>query len=72
MTENKAVLVIGLEPTQHESELAGSAELIATRLRSYQSAGLQYLVLDPTHHDEPAQALKAIEFFAFEVRPLLG
>jgi len=30
------------------------------------------LVLDPTHHDEPAQALKAIEFFAFEVRPLLG
>lgn len=56
----------------HESELTGSAELIAARLRSYRDAGLQYLVLDPTQHAAPAEALEAIEFFAREVRPLLG
>ena len=56
----------------HESELTGSAELIAARLRSYRDAGLQYLVLDPTQHGAPAEALEAIEFFAREVRPLLG
>jgi probable F420-dependent oxidoreductase len=57
---------------QHESELTGSAELIAARLRSYRDAGLQYLVLDPTQHGAPAEALEAIEFFAREVGPLLG
>jgi len=56
----------------HESELTGSAELIAARLRSYRDAGLQYLVLDPTQHAAPAEALEAIEFFAREVGPLLG
>ena len=56
----------------HESELTGSAELIATRLRSYRDAGLQYLVVDPTQHGAPAEALEAIEFFAREVRPLIG
>jgi probable F420-dependent oxidoreductase len=56
----------------HESELTGSAELIAARLRSYRDAGLQYLVLDPTQHGAPAEALEAIEFFAREVGPLLG
>ena len=56
----------------HESELTGSAELIAARLRRYRDAGLQYLVLDPTQHGAPAAALEAIEFFAREVRPLLG
>ena len=56
----------------HESALTGSAELIAARLRSYRDAGLQYLVLDPTQHAAPAEALEAIEFFASEVRPLLG
>ena len=56
----------------HESELTGSAELIAARLRSYRDAGLQYLVLDPTQHAAPAAALEAIEFFAREVGPLLG
>ena len=56
----------------HESELTGSAELIAARLRRYRDAGLQYLVLDPTQHGAPAEALEAIEFFAREVRPLLG
>ena len=56
----------------HESELTGSAELIAARLRRYRDAGLQYLVLDPTQHAAPAAALEAIEFFAREVGPLLG
>jgi probable F420-dependent oxidoreductase len=56
----------------HEAELAGSAEAMAAKLRSYRDAGLQYLVLDPTHHDAPAEALEAIDFFAREVRPLLG
>ena len=56
----------------HESELTGSAELIAARLRRYRDAGLQYLVLDPTQHGAPLEALEAIEFFAREVRPLLG
>ena len=56
----------------HESELADSAEAMAAKLRSYRDAGLQYLVLDPTQHDAPAEALEAIEFFADEVRPLLG
>ena len=56
----------------HASELAGSAEAIAAKLRSYRDAGLQYVVLDPTQHDAPAAALEAIDFFAREVRPLLG
>jgi probable F420-dependent oxidoreductase len=55
----------------HESELTGQAELIAEKIRSYQDAGLQYLVLDPTQHAASAEALEAIEFFAHEVRPLL-
>ena len=55
----------------HESELTGQAELIAAKLRSYRDAGLQYLVLDPTQHGAPAEALETIEFFAHEVRPLL-
>jgi probable F420-dependent oxidoreductase len=55
----------------HESELIGPAELIAGKLRSYRDAGLQYVVLDPTQHGAPAEALEAIEFFAHEVRPLL-
>lgn len=46
--------------------------MIAAKLRRYRDAGLQYLVLDPTHHDAPAAALEAIAFFAREVRPLLG
>jgi probable F420-dependent oxidoreductase len=56
----------------HESELTGSAEVMAAKLRSYRDAGLQYLVLDPTQHGAPAEALEAIEFFAREVRPLLA
>jgi probable F420-dependent oxidoreductase len=56
----------------HESELTGSAEMMAAKLRSYQAAGLQDMVLDPTQHDTSAAALEAIEFFALEVRPLLG
>ena len=56
----------------HASELCGSAEAMAAVLRRYQDAGLQYLVLDPTHHDAPAEALEAVEFFAREVRPLVG
>ena len=56
----------------HESELTGSAEAMAAKLRSYRDAGLQYLVLDPTQHDAPAEALEAIDFFAREVRPLLA
>lgn len=56
----------------HASELSGSAEVMAANLRSYRDAGLQYLVLDPTQHGAPAEALEAIEFFAREVRPLLG
>jgi probable F420-dependent oxidoreductase len=55
----------------HESELTGRAELIAEKIRSYRDAGLRYLVLDPTQHSAPAEALEAIEFFASEVRPLL-
>jgi len=55
----------------HESELIGRAELIAEKIRSYQDAGLQYLVLDPTQHSASAEALAAIEFFAHEVQPLL-
>jgi probable F420-dependent oxidoreductase len=55
----------------HESELIGRAELIAEKIKSYQDAGLQYLVLDPTQHDASASALEAIEFFAHEVQPLL-
>ena len=55
----------------HESELIGRAELIAERIRSYQNAGLQYLVLDPTQHNASVEALEALEFFAQEVQPLL-
>jgi len=55
----------------HESELIGRAEMIAEKIRSYQDAGLQYLVLDPTQHSASAEALEAIEFFAHEVQPLL-
>jgi hypothetical protein len=32
----------------HESEPIGRVELIAEKIRSYQDAGLQYLILDPT------------------------
>jgi alkanesulfonate monooxygenase SsuD/methylene tetrahydromethanopterin reductase-like flavin-dependent oxidoreductase (luciferase family) len=56
----------------HESELTGSAEMMAAKLRSYQAAGLQDMVVDPTPHDTSAAALEAIEFFAHEVRPLHG
>ena len=56
----------------HESELTGRAELIAEKIRSYQDAGLQYLVLDPTQHSTSTEALEAIEFFAHEVQPLLN
>ena len=55
----------------HESELIGRAELIAEKIRSYQNAGLQYLVLDPTQHNASVEALEAIEFFAQEVQPPL-
>ena len=55
----------------HESELIGRAELIAEKVRSYQNAGLQYLVLDPTQHNASVEALEALEFFAQEVQPLL-
>jgi alkanesulfonate monooxygenase SsuD/methylene tetrahydromethanopterin reductase-like flavin-dependent oxidoreductase (luciferase family) len=55
----------------HESELIGRAEQIAEKIKSYQDAGLQYLVLDPTQHSTSAEAFEAIEFFAHEVRPLL-
>ena len=55
----------------HESELLGPAEQIAAKIRLYQGAGLQYLVLDPTHHSTAAEALEAIAFFARDVRPLL-
>ena len=48
------------------------AELIAEKIRSYQDAGLQYLILDPTQHSASAEALEAIEFFAHEVQPLLN
>jgi probable F420-dependent oxidoreductase len=54
----------------HESELTGRAELIAEKIRSYQDAGLQYLVLDPSPYSA-SEALEAVEFFAHEVRPLL-
>jgi hypothetical protein len=30
------------------------------------------MVVDPSQHDTSAAALEAIEFFAREVRPLLG
>ena len=56
----------------HESELIGPAEQIAARIRAYEDAGLQYLVLDPTHHADAAEAQDAVEFFARDVRPLLG
>jgi probable F420-dependent oxidoreductase len=56
----------------HESELIGQAEQMAEKIRSYQDAGLQYLVLDPTHHSASAEALEAIKFFAHEVQPLLN
>jgi probable F420-dependent oxidoreductase len=55
----------------HASELTGSADAMAAKIRSYREAGLQYLVLDPTQHDAAAEALEAIDFFAREVRPLL-
>jgi hypothetical protein len=55
----------------HESELTGLADVIAEKIRSYRDAGLEYLVLDPTQHSAPAEALEAIEFFAHEVKPLL-
>jgi probable F420-dependent oxidoreductase len=55
----------------HESELTGPAELIAEKIRDYRDAGLRYLVLDPTQHSAPEEALKAIDFFARDVRPLL-
>src|SRR6266542_1566639 len=41
----------------HESELTGSAEMMAAKLRSYREAGLQDMVVDPTQHDAPAAAL---------------
>lgn len=61
----------GPRDAPHESELLGTAEVIAGKIRRYREAGLQYLVLDPTQHDTPAEALEAISFFAAEVRPLL-
>ena len=45
--------------------------MIVEKIRSYQDAGLQYLILDPTQHSASAEALEAIEFFAHEVQPLL-
>ena len=55
----------------HEFELTGLAEMIAEKVRNYRDAGLEYLILDPTQHASPAEALEAIEFFANEVKPLL-
>lgn len=55
----------------HESEMIGPAELIAEKIRTYQDAGLQYLILDPTHHKTSSEAIDAIDFFAHEVQPLL-
>ena len=62
----------GPRGTPHESEFVGSAEMMAAQLQRYRDAGLQYLVVDPTQHGAPGEALEAIEFFAHEVRPLLG
>ena len=53
----------------HDSELTGSAEAIATKIRSHRDAGLQYLILDPSQ--PPEEAIEALEFFAHEVQPLL-
>jgi probable F420-dependent oxidoreductase len=61
----------GPRDAPHESELIGPAERIAEKIRSYRDAGLQYLVVDPTQHSAPAEALEAIAFFAHEVKPLL-
>jgi probable F420-dependent oxidoreductase len=55
----------------HESELTGSAEAVATKIQSYRDAGLQYLILDSSYAT-PEEAVEALEFFAQEVRPLLG
>jgi hypothetical protein len=61
----------GLRDEAHASELIGRAELIAEKIRRYQGAGLQYLILDPAHHTTAAEALETIDFFAHEVQPLL-
>jgi len=46
--------------------------MIVEKIRSYQDAGLQYLILDPTQHSASVEALEAIDFFAHDVRPLLN
>jgi hypothetical protein len=55
----------------HESELIGRAELIAEKIKSYQDAGVQNLILDSTQHSASAEALEAIEFSAHEEQTLL-
>jgi hypothetical protein len=54
------------------SDLHGSAEAVAAKIRAYHAAGLRYLIVDPGSHETPAEALEAIEFFASDVRPLLA
>jgi len=54
------------------SDLLGSAEAVAAKIRAYHAAGLRYLIVDPGSHETPAEALEAIEFFASDVRPLLA
>ncbi len=56
----------------HESDLVGSAEEMAERVRSYAAVGVQHLLLQLQPSDSYLGSLEAIEHFGREVRPLLG
>ena len=53
-------------------DLTGSAEEVAEKVRAYQQAGLDHLVINAMNQDSPSQMFEAIEFFARDVRPLLS
>jgi hypothetical protein len=52
--------------------LYGSAEQIAARVRAYRDAGMEHVILNAESHETAAEMFEAIDFFASEVRPLLG
>jgi alkanesulfonate monooxygenase SsuD/methylene tetrahydromethanopterin reductase-like flavin-dependent oxidoreductase (luciferase family) len=39
------------------SDLLGSADAVAAKIRAYHTAGLRYLIVDPSSHETPPEAL---------------
>jgi hypothetical protein len=61
----------GPQGGSQDCELSGSVEQIADKVRGYQAAGLEHLVLNAQVHDSPDGMLEAVERFATEVLPLV-